>query len=728
MKKLLLILTILLPMIVSAQRTIENPVIGAKGIGTLGLAIEKIVLQNDMTKLYMVYYHGQGGSFNMNGTSRIVANGKELKVISSEGIELNGPYIQKFNNEETHFVLNFPPLDKDVDRFDFIEDYCPQCFMIFDVALTDQAAAEIKAARAANNVPDAVKNYAINIKDNSKSLDREEFTMGTATVKGKIYNFDQRVFRGLLDNMEVSAYINNPFTQDQDEVTAKFAADHSFELKVPLTNKHQTVLLRIQPFFNSYILVSAGKTVEVAFDINEIFSKVDNPDGPRITPYFSGENADINYAFNQPLAENFNNNMVYSDEAQQKIVNLSMPQYKDYIINGFRDYCQQVDAMDITKRAKEFLKIDAKGEAAYCLSMGQYFIERAYRAVNHKDYREPIPEFNVPTMTEDYLNYPQLLGLEDVMMFYSHNYGYNIAGWNMCFSRVYPKYLSSHNEYIELLGKAWKSLPSTEKLSKKEKNLLPAIVNKISLQDTTRTAGERAFQDKYMSAVQKYIDSYLDSKAKIYDENLNKILGSGDGYFKDFIKLQPICSGFGRGTVVTDSVVSEVEKMRIPFYAEYIKAKNAEITAQIEAEKKRGGYYVHKVGDSEGDSLLVELIKDFKGKVVLIDFWNTWCGPCRSAIKQMEPMEKDYQGKDVVFLFVADESSPENEYDGMIVSMKGHHYRLTESQASSLKRKWNFNGIPSYVIIGKDGMVKDFHTGFHGVEYYSQKIEEELKK
>ena len=64
--------------------------------------------------------------------------------------------------------------------------------------------------------------------------------------------------------------------------------------------------------------------------------------------------------------------------------------------------------------------------------------------------------------------------------------------------------------------------------------------------------------------------------------------------------------------------------MRLPFYAEYVKAKNAEITAQIEAEKKRGGYYVHKAGDSEGDSLFVDLIKDFKGKVVLIDFWNTW--------------------------------------------------------------------------------------------------------
>jgi thiol-disulfide isomerase/thioredoxin len=203
---------------------------------------------------------------------------------------------------------------------------------------------------------------------------------------------------------------------------------------------------------------------------------------------------------------------------------------------------------------------------------------------------------------------------------------------------------------------------------------------------------------------------------------------SNESFFRDFIKLQEYCQTLLRHAVVEDSLVKEIEKMRLPFYAEYVKAKNAEITAQIEAEKKRGGYYVHKAGDSEGDSLFVDLIKDFKGKVVLIDFWNTWCVPCRQALKEMEPMEKDYQGKDVVFLFIADDSSPESEYNGMIVSMKGHHYRLTESQANSLKRKWNFTGIPSYVIIGKDGMVKDFHTGFHGVGYYKQKIDEELKK
>ena len=252
-----------------------------------------------------------------------------------------------------------------------------------------------------------------------------------------------------------------------------------------------------------------------------------------------------------------------------------------------------------------------------------------------------------------------------------------------------------------------------------------SIVDKIKHQDTTRTAEEKVFASKYESIANSYINDYFTIKKQEYDRLLNKYLGNGDGYFKDFINLQSICRPLSSQTVVP---ISEVEKMRIPFYTEYVKAKNAEIVAKIAAEKARGGYHLHQVGESEGDALLVDMIKDFKGKVILIDFWNTWCMPCRHAIKQMEPMKEEFEGKDVVFMYIADESSAQKEYDGMIVSMKGEHYRLSESQQSSLMRKWGFTGIPSYVIIGKDGMVKDYHTGFQHAEYYKQKINEELNK
>lgn len=718
-------LMLLMPLIVSAQRTIENPVIGSKNLGTLSLGLEKIVLQNDMTKLYMVYYHGQGGSFNMNGNSRIVAGGKELKVLSAEGIELNGPYITKYNNEETHFVLNFPPLDKDVDKIDFIEDYCSNCFKFFDIAISEQAA---KENGQKNTVPEAVRNYAKNIKDNGQSLEKNEFTFEVATVKGKLYGFDPRSF-GENETPEIAVYFYNPFMADQVSFSAKIQSDGSYEIKVPMTTKHQSAYLIMQPIIHNTILLSAEKNVVVDYDFRQIYRPWELS-GWTLTPYFSGENVDFNYAYTKYNSIDMYGTLVANPNTFRDVAKFTVAEYKDYVFKNFEDFNKRVDTMQITKRAKELLKLELKAQQAYYLSMVTPFIATAYRMANGKDYNDPIPDFKKPEMTEDYLDYPKTLGLDDMMMFYVNDFAYNISGWNMCLNQVVNKYFY-YDHYIELLSNAYENPPSNLKVSKKEKKLSKVLADKIRAKDTTKTAEEQEFIDKYNSDMEAFVEEQMNKEriesAKHMEVLLAKTFGD-ESYFNDFMKLQEYCQGLDRNAVVPDSLVTEIEKMRFPFYAEYVKRKNAEIIAKIEAEKKRGGYYVHKAGDSEGDSLLVELIKDFKGKVVFIDFWDTWCSPCRSAIKKMEPMEKDFEGKDVVFLFIADESSPQNEYDGMIVSMKGHHYRLKDSQANSLMQKWGFTGIPSYVIIGKDGEVKDFHTGFHGVEYYKQKIEEELKK
>ena len=722
MKKLLLFLTILLPMIVSAQKTIDNPVVGARSMGACtGFFIDKIQLDKNSTKLFMTNFHGyKDGWFSLASGTTLRAGDKQWKVISAEGIEFDKQIYPKDDGEfVTHFVLNFPAIDQSLQTVDFYETDDLNSFILFDIALTDQAAEQIKKRIA---FPDAIRNYSLNIKDNGESLEKNEFTMTPAIVKGKIYGFDPRAFGTRMDN-SFTVYIYDPFLAEQESYSSKINADGTFEISVPMIAKHQVVYFAVKPIISGDMLISAGKTVEVNFNFQEIYKPWELPTG-RLNNYFAGANVDINYAISLGLMRNVYPEMLDNPTAATKVANFSMAEYKDYVMKFFDNLNTRIDAMPVTKRAKELLRIEQKAHEAYYLSMGKHWIEDAYRKVNNKSYRDPIPDFVAPKMDESYLDYVQLLGIDDMMMFYANDFSYNITGWNMCLQQV-SKFYTTDDEFKELIEKSWGSISSKQKLSKKDKALCASIVDKIKHQDTTRTAEEKVFASKYESIANSYINDYFTIKKQEYDRLLNKYLGNGDGYFKDFIKLQSICRPLSSQTVVP---ISEVEKMRIPFYTEYVKAKNAEIVAKIAAEKARGGYHFHQAGESEGDALLVDMIKDFKGKVILIDFWNTWCMPCRHAIKQMEPMKEEFEGKDVVFMYIADESSPQQDYDGMIPSMKGEHYRLTESQQSSLMRKWGFTGIPSYVIIGKDGMVKDFHTGFQHVDYYKQKINEELEK
>lgn len=44
--------------------------------------------------------------------------------------------------------------------------------------------------------------------------------------------------------------------------------------------------------------------------------------------------------------------------------------------------------------------------------------------------------------------------------------------------------------------------------------------------------------------------------------------------------------------------------------------------------------------------------------MILVDFWATWCGPCKMAMKQMKPMKKDLEGKDIVYVLLPERTRP----------------------------------------------------------------------
>ena len=107
-------------------------------------------------------------------------------------------------------------------------------------------------------------------------------------------------------------------------------------------------------------------------------------------------------------------------------------------------------------------------------------------------------------------------------------------------------------------------------------------------------------------------------------------------------------------------------------------------------------------------------LSDYKGKPMYVDFWATWCGPCMRAMKSLKPLKEEL--KEVVYLYIADETSPEGKWKVTIPDIPGIHCRISNEQSTALAKLYEYPGIPTYFVVNREGDISYKATGFPGVE------------
>ncbi|MEM9701065.1 MAG: TlpA disulfide reductase family protein [Planctomycetota bacterium] len=107
-------------------------------------------------------------------------------------------------------------------------------------------------------------------------------------------------------------------------------------------------------------------------------------------------------------------------------------------------------------------------------------------------------------------------------------------------------------------------------------------------------------------------------------------------------------------------------------------------------------------------------LADYKGQVVIVDFWGTWCPPCRAEIPSFIKLQDEYgkQGLQILGLNYNDEEEEIVEY----VDETGINYPTGLGDEETQDMVPNFRGFPTTVFIGRDGKVKLQVVGLH--EYY----------
>ncbi len=134
------------------------------------------------------------------------------------------------------------------------------------------------------------------------------------------------------------------------------------------------------------------------------------------------------------------------------------------------------------------------------------------------------------------------------------------------------------------------------------------------------------------------------------------------------------------------------------------------ISSQLSAQKGlKTILSEHTFVSLEGEEKsLADVIKSHEGKVIYIDFWASWCGPCKKAMPASKQLHQDFEGEDIVFLYLSLDDHPDawvKALDKLELTQTGEHLRRGRKDAVEMLKFFYIYSIPHYMIIGKDGQI-----------------------
>ena len=206
------------------------------------------------------------------------------------------------------------------------------------------------------------------------------------------------------------------------------------------------------------------------------------------------------------------------------------------------------------------------------------------------------------------------------------------------------------------------------------------------------------------------------------------VMGTDQGMLFDLIQARFYGQKLSDMKVFTDAEKQELRDVfsKKPVYAEALIAENDKTVALIAANKENKDCVAHETPTVPQEKVFDAIIAKYKGKVVMVDFWATWCGPCMVAMKSIDPLKEEMKGKDVVWLYLTGETSPLNAWTRTYPTISGEHYRVSDAQWGYWGKIFEMQGIPTYMVIDKEGKQIAKYTGFPGVEVVKKDIEKGL--
>lgn len=735
----------------------ENPLV--EKTNTAKLFIDAIELTPDSTTVTLHTYCYLGNNINIQPSVKLLHEGKSYPLRSARGIEL-GKTIDISMLGDTIFTLSFEPLPMKTKSFDFIEGDGDNDFRLEGVH-TDKTVDSQTPLESLNVLP------------------TQKWEKGTAILKGKIMNYQPseeeslvkvypRSAIGSLIDKKIGVSVVNP--------------DGSFEVNLPIFQSYEPCFFTA-PGFYGLIYLSPDKESYVTIDKTQRWSN--GHQGKDGSVAFSGENEELN---NQ-LALNIGHDMVWDvfiNNWQWKKKYPTASEYKSDLLRHAANRKEKIKKLPFTPMMKQLMDISIDLDITTTLldrSTTNNFEEidssyyDCYRSLDVDN-----PEIMWSDGFDSFINYSYNPYTNDLNLrieniepeYYSYLIENNIVKDN---DKELAQSLISNNldcvpkevvnEYAQAAIKRVMHYRDSLNLQGSENAKSEVLIDKLKNGEikkyndvrshylnwllNLRTDGHEfsfqeaadiPFENAIIEGIQVFHsdnDSIISAFNSKYDdiyqmwkfekdidkaiENFTKLHGKESSLMNQLFASQAYIRYIERRNTLSDRYIANCRKRLPDMFFDYVMDQNNAMAKTLQATT----YNVLETNpENSGEQVLKDIAEKFKGKVIYIDIWGTWCSPCLSAINEIQPIKKDYS-ENVAFVYLADETSPKNTWEEKIKSIEGEHMRLSQSQAQDLKNKFALRGYPSYIVIGKDGSIV-FSGSLHGLHNIKKLFDEEIAK
>ncbi len=733
---------------------VQNPLIDYTN--TDHLVIDTVELTPDSTSVTLHTYSYLRNNITLQPSVKLVHDGKSYPLRSANGIEL-GKRMDIQALGDSIFTLSFEPLPIKTKSFDFIEGDGNTDYRLEGVH-TDKTFDSQTSIELLNELP------------------AQKWEKGIAVLKGKILNYKPD---GDKTSVKVTPRSSLGRMVDKSIGVASVNTEGSFEVELPLYQSYQPCFFEAPGFF-SLIYLSPNKESEVT--INQAHRWSNGHNGKDGSVVFTGANEEIN---NQ-IALNIGHDMVWdsffnnlSRNKQYK----SVSEFKADVMRHKANCKDKIRRLSLTPTVKQLMNIQVNNDML-CTLLDVHTLLHFddidstyydfYREIDVDDpelmWASDFDSFimeaynpfadNLPTSIDnippDYYSY---LIENNIVTGEDADLARSLISNNLyCVPKEivdeYAKVISGRVlHYCDSLNIQGKEIANAKKLmtclnngefskfldvSSHYLSWIQSLDEEgyhLSLQDAVNipfendiVTGISSFLNDNNSIIsafnEKYENYYEDWEfEKIIDkaiENFNRHNGKDSSQMNQLLAAYTYMSYIEQHNTLSEIKIANCRKRVNDIIYDFIMAQNNEMAKVLERAKLN---VLEIDAINSGEAVLKEIAAKYKGKVIYIDIWGTWCSPCLQAISALESAKKNYSDN-VKFVYLADETSPENVWDEKIKSIDGEHMRLSQTQMQEIMSKYALSAYPSYIVIGKDGSIA-YSGSLHELEDIKKLLNED---